>query len=252
MTDTKPVVLITGASGGIGSQAARLCAEQGARVAVHYCRNRERAEAALADLPGDAHAAYECDVTAPEHVQQLVAEVSESMGGLDVLVNNAGISERHAFDTLDFATWQSAWARIIETNLIGPANLSFCAAKHMLRHGGGRIVNVSSRGAFRGEPEMPWYGASKAGLNAMGQSLAQALAPHDVFVYTVAPGFVETPMAAIKLNGPQGDDIRRQSPMGRVAQPEEVARTIAFLALEAPAFLTGCIIDVNGASYLRS
>lgn len=115
-----------------------------------------------------------------------------------------------------------------------------------------RIVNVSSRGAFRGEPKQPAYGASKAGLNAMGQSMAQALAPHGVFVYTVAPGFVQTDLAAARLAGPDGDGLRAQSPLKRVAQPEEIARTLVFLGTEAPEFLTGCIIDVNGASYLRS
>jgi NAD(P)-dependent dehydrogenase (short-subunit alcohol dehydrogenase family) len=99
---------------------------------------------------------------------------------------------------------------------------------------------------------MPWYGASKAGMNAMGQSLAQALGPKGVFVYTVAPGFVETEMAATVLASPEGDSIRNQSSMGRVARPEEIAGTIGFLAFEAPEFMTGCIIDVNGASYLRS
>jgi NAD(P)-dependent dehydrogenase (short-subunit alcohol dehydrogenase family) len=99
---------------------------------------------------------------------------------------------------------------------------------------------------------MPWYGASKAGMNAMGQSLAQALGPKGVFVYTVAPGFVETEMAKSTLESPEGDNIRNQSSMGRVAQPAEIARTIGFLAFDAPAFMTGCIIDVNGASYLRS
>jgi NAD(P)-dependent dehydrogenase (short-subunit alcohol dehydrogenase family) len=148
--------------------------------------------------------------------------------------------------------WQAAWERILATNLLGPANLSFCAAKYMMANGGGRIVNVSSRGAFRGEPKQPAYGASKAGLNALGQSLAQALAPHGVFVFTVAPGFVQTDLAAARLAGPDGDDIRSQSPLNRVAQPEEVARTLVFLGLEAPEFLTGCIVDVNGASYLRS
>jgi NAD(P)-dependent dehydrogenase (short-subunit alcohol dehydrogenase family) len=122
----------------------------------------------------------------------------------------------------------------------------------MIARGGGRIVNVSSRGAFRGEPLMPWYGASKAGMNAMGQSLAQALGPLGVFVYTVAPGFVETEMAAAVLASAEGDSIRQQSSMGRVAQPEELGTTIGFLAFDAPAFMTGCIIDVNGASYLRS
>jgi NAD(P)-dependent dehydrogenase (short-subunit alcohol dehydrogenase family) len=125
-------------------------------------------------------------------------------------------------------------------------------ARHMIEHGGGRIVNVSSRGAFRGEPTAPAYGASKAGLNAMGQSLAQALAPHGVFVHTVAPGFVETERVAPRLSGPAGEAIRQQSPLGRVARPDEVARTVLFLAAPGTEFLTGCIVDVNGASYLRS
>jgi 3-oxoacyl-[acyl-carrier protein] reductase len=114
------------------------------------------------------------------------------------------------------------------------------------------LVTGSSRGAFRGEPETPAYGASKAGLNAMSQSLAQALAPHGVFFYVVAPGFVETDMADYLLRGPEGEGIRSQSPLGRVATPEEIARTVAFLATEAPDFMTGAIVDVNGASYLRS
>jgi NAD(P)-dependent dehydrogenase (short-subunit alcohol dehydrogenase family) len=122
----------------------------------------------------------------------------------------------------------------------------------MTERGGGRVVNVSSRGAFRGEPETPAYGASKAALNAMSQSMAQALAPHGVYFYVVAPGFVETDMANTLLRSPEGDAIRAQSPLGRVATAEEVARTVAFLASEAPDFMTGAIIDVNGASYLRS
>ena len=113
-------------------------------------------------------------------------------------------------------------------------------------------MNVSSRGAFRGEPECPAYGASKAGLNAFGQSMAQALAPHGITVGTVAPGFVETDMARRVLDGPRGDEVRAQSPTGRVARPEEVAAAVLWLASPAARFATGTIIDVNGASYLRS
>jgi len=122
----------------------------------------------------------------------------------------------------------------------------------MIKQGSGKIVNISSRGAFRGEPAAPAYGASKAGLNAMGQSLAIALAPHNIFVYTIAPGFVETAMARPHLTGKRKNEILNQSPIGRVAKPEEIAKTVVFLASEGTDFLTGCIIDVNGASYLRS
>jgi NAD(P)-dependent dehydrogenase (short-subunit alcohol dehydrogenase family) len=174
------------------------------------------------------------------------------MGQIDVLVNNAGIYIDHPIADIGFDGWRDAWQATLATNLVGPANLSYCVARHMMERGGGRIVNVSSRGAFRGEPDGPAYGASKAGLNAMSQSLAKALAPHNVFVFVVAPGFVETDMAAETLTGPMGDAVRNQSPLGRVARPEDIARTVLFLASEGSEFLTGCIVDVNGASYLRT
>jgi NAD(P)-dependent dehydrogenase (short-subunit alcohol dehydrogenase family) len=245
-------ILITGASGGIGRAAAIECAARGARIGVHYHSNRERAEETLAALDGDGHRLFQCDISDPAAAENLVDTADRELDGLGVLVNNAGISQRHNFEDLDYATWQATWRRIVDTNLTAAANLSFCAGQKMLAAGGGRIVNVSSRGAFRGEPLMPWYGASKAGMNAMGQSLAQALGPRGIFVYTVAPGFVETEMAAAVLASPEGEQIRNQSTIGRVAQPEELGKTIAFLALEAPEFMTGCIVDVNGASYLRS
>jgi len=245
-------VLITGASGGIGRAAALECALRGARVGVHYNANRERAEATLAALAGDGHQLFQCDIADADAAQQLIEQADAALDGLDVLVNNAGISQRHRFEDIDYDSWRETWRRIVDTNLTAAANLCFCAGQKMIAAGGGRIVNVSSRGAFRGEPLMPWYGASKAGMNAMGQSLAQALGPKGVFVYTVAPGFVETEMAAAVLSSAEGDSIRNQSTIGRVAQPEELGKTIAFLALEAPEFMTGSIVDVNGASYLRS
>jgi len=252
MSASNKAILVTGASRGIGRVAARLFAAAGNRVAVHYRQDADAAAETLASLTGEGHFSVAADVSDAQAVAGLVDEVTTRMGALDVVVNNAGVGEHHVVEQVDYSQWQAAWQRILATNLLGPANLSFCAAKYMIANGGGRIVNVSSRGAFRGEPKQPAYGASKAGLNAMGQSLAQALAPHGVFVFTVAPGFVQTDLAAARLAGPDGDEIRSQSPLKRVAQPEEVARTIVFLGVEAPEFLTGCIIDVNGASYLRS
>jgi 3-oxoacyl-[acyl-carrier protein] reductase len=252
MQITGKVALVTGSSRGIGRGIARELASRGARVAVHYRSDREAAQKTLASLDGGPHADFGADVADADSARGLVEDVTREMGGIDVLVNNAAIFEPHPVPETDFAGWRAAWTRTIATNLVGPANLSFLAARIMMERGGGRVVNVSSRGAFRGEPEAPAYGASKAGLNAMSQSLAQALAPHGVYFYVVAPGFVETDMASSLLSGPEGEGIRAQSPLGRVATAEEVARTVGFLASEAPAFMTGAIVDVNGASYLRS
>jgi 3-oxoacyl-[acyl-carrier protein] reductase len=249
---TAQVALVTGASRGIGRAIARMFAAAGAHVVVHYHHNRDDAERTLAGLPGAGHLLVQADLTAVESVARLAADVIAHVGRVHILVNNAGVFEAHPIADVSFDQWQRAWERTIQTNLIGPAHLTFCVARHMIEHGGGRIVNVSSRGAFRGEPTAPAYGASKAGLNAMGQSLAQALAPHGVFVHTVAPGFVETERVAPRLTGPAGEAIRQQSPLGRVAKPDEVARTVLFLAAPGTEFLTGCIVDVNGASYLRT
>jgi len=246
------VVLVTGASRGIGRAVAQQFAHHGARVAVHYHQNREAAEETLASLAGGPHTVFQAEVADAGAVQRLVEDVIEEMGKIDVLVNNAGIFEEHPVPDVDYAAWQDVWQRTLGVNLLGPANLSYCVARHMIQNGGGRIVNVSSRGAFRGEPEAPAYGASKAGLNAMSQSLAKALAPHNVFVYVVAPGWVATDMASPWMAGAEGEAIKQQSPLGRLAQPEEVARTVVFLASEGTDSLTGCIVDINGASYLRT
>jgi len=246
------VVLITGAAQGIGRATARQFAGQGARVVIHYNSNREQAEKTLASLRGDSHEIIQADITDADQSRKLIESVVRDFGRLDTLVNNAAIFELHPIATSSYDEWREAWQNTIGANLIGTANVTFCAAQQMIRQGGGRIVNVSSRGAFRGEPDAPAYGASKAGLNAMSQSLAQALAPHNVFVYVVAPGFVDTERVAWKVHGAEGKAISDQSPLKRVARPDEVARTILFLASEGTDFLTGCIIDINGASYLRS
>jgi 3-oxoacyl-[acyl-carrier protein] reductase len=248
MNFKQKVVLITGAARGIGRAIARQFAQHGATVALHYHSQQTAAEQTLRELPGDGHALLQADICDPAATQQLVQAVVAQYGHLDILVNNTGIYQDHPIADSTFAEWQAAWRATIDTNLIGTANVTYWTAQQMIAQGGGRIVNITSRGAFRGEPTAPAYGASKAAMNAMSQSLAQALAPHNVFVYAVAPGFVETERVAYKLN----DDIRNQSPLKRVAHPDEVAKTVLFLASEGTDFLTGCIVDVNGASYLRS
>jgi 3-oxoacyl-[acyl-carrier protein] reductase len=245
-------VLVTGGSRGIGRAVVQAFANHGAAAAINYNTNRQAAEETLRSLPGGSHFIVQADVTQPGSVQQLIDTVSQKFGGLDIVVNSAGVFIQHPLEDVGFAAWQRAWHDTLAVNLVGPANVCYYAARYMIKQGGGRIVNISSRGAFRGEPQSPAYGASKAGLNAMSQSLAQQLAKYNIFVGVVAPGFVETDMAAEYLIGPKGDEIRNQSPLGRVARPGEVAQAVLFLAAEGSEFMTGAIIDVNGASYLRS
>jgi NAD(P)-dependent dehydrogenase (short-subunit alcohol dehydrogenase family) len=244
--------LVTGASRGIGRAIASRLADRGVTVALHYHRNRAAAEETLKSLPGRGHALFAADISRPDAVEDLWGLASAHFGRVDVLVNNAGVYEEHPPLESSYADWNAAWARTLAANLTGPANLSLLAGQAMASAGGGRIVAVSSRGAFRGEPRAPAYGASKAGLNALSQSLAKALAPKSVYVYCLAPGWVDTDMAAECLAGPGGAAIRADLPLGRVATADEVAAAAVFCALDAPATMTGCIIDINGASYLRT
>lgn len=150
MTASGRAVLVTGASRGIGASVARAFAAGGDRVALHYGTRREQALGVSAELPGDGHVVVGADLADPEAVQAMVAEVAAALGGIDVLVNNAGVIEPHPITGSSYAEWQQAWRRTLDVNLVGAANVTWCALQHMGR--GARIVNVSSRGAFRGEP----------------------------------------------------------------------------------------------------
>jgi 3-oxoacyl-[acyl-carrier protein] reductase len=241
-------VLITGASGGIGAAIARALALRGVRLALHYGADREGAEATRRAVGGEGHLLVQADLSDAGAVERLWREASAAFR-IDVLVNNAGIFPSHAPLTTDYPEWASAWERTLAINLVGPAHLSYRAARSMAAQGGGRIVNISSRGAFRGEPSAPAYAASKAGLNALSQSLAKALAPKGVYVYAVAPGWVATERVAQHV---QDKAVLADQPLGRVATPDEVAQVVTWCALDAPPSMTGAILDVNGASYLRS
>jgi NAD(P)-dependent dehydrogenase (short-subunit alcohol dehydrogenase family) len=216
---------------------------------VHYGSRRDAALAVRESLPGEGHCVAGAVLNDPEAVRRMVDEVAEALGGIDVLVNNAGVFEPHAATETTYAEWQEAWNHTLGVNLIGAANVTWCVLQHM--GPGGRIVNVSSRGAFRGEPNHPAYGASKAGLIAFGQSLARALGSRGISVTAVAPGFVETDMAAVELAGESGRRRRAESPLGRVAKPEEIAAAVHYLASPEAEMASGGVLDVNGASYLR-
>jgi 3-oxoacyl-[acyl-carrier protein] reductase len=218
---------------------------------VHYGASRSAAEAVAASLAGDGHVVVGADLAEPEAVRAMVGEAAQALGGLDVLVNNAGVFMAHPITRTSYEEWQQAWRDTLAVNLVGAANVTWCAVPHMIEAGGGRIVNVSSRGAFRGEPDQPAYGASKAALVAFGQSLARALGPHRIAVTTVAPGWTATDMAAETLASPRGDAIRSESPLGRVATPTDVARAVLYLASPEAEFASGAVLDVNGASFLR-
>jgi NAD(P)-dependent dehydrogenase (short-subunit alcohol dehydrogenase family) len=251
MPDRGRAVLVTGASRGIGAAIARAFASAGDRVAVHYDRSVRLAEEVAASLPGGGHATVGADLADPDAVRGMVDDAAERLGGIDVLVNNAGVYEPHPITETSYSEWQQAWRHTLAVNLVGAANVTWCAVQHMLDGRGGKIVNISSRGAFRGEPAHPAYGASKAGIIAFGQSLARALGAHDIAVTAVAPGFVETDMAASELAGEGGVKRRGESPLKRVATPEEIAAAVVFLASPGATMASGAVLDVNGASYLR-
>ena len=246
-------VLVTGGSRGIGAAIARAFAERGDRVAVH-CRDALAAAEVVRDsLDGDQHVVVRADLAVPAEVRAMVDAAAAGLGGLDVLVNNAGIYLEHPVLGTSYEEWQAAWQATLGVNLIGAANVTWCAVQHMTAsgHRNGRIVNVGSRGAFRGEPTHPAYGASKAGLHAFGQSLAVALAPHGITVASVAPGYVATDMTEADLATAAGDVIRAQSPFNRVATVQEIAAAVVYLASPEAEWVSGAVLDLNGASYLR-
>jgi len=261
-------ILVTGASRGVGADVARTFANVcGDRVAIHCRGSRAEADAVLETLDGGGHVVVQGDLASPEDVRRFVAEAIEALGRIDVLVNNAALfaddpskeGRRLNCDVAgsSYEEWVSAWRRTTEVNLLGTANVTYQVARHMIEvdpadgFSRGRIVTVGSRGAYRGEPEVPAYGASKAAVHSMTQSLAVALAPHGIGCVGIAPGFIATDMTVELLESPAGQAIRAQSPFGRVATPQEVALAIMMLAEPQAEWASGSIVDFNGASYLH-
>lgn len=299
------VVLVTGASSGIGRSIAVACAAGGARVAIHYSSSETGAnESADLCVKAGADASdvdkFQCDLSDTSGAPaMLLSAVLSRFGRLDVLFNNAGVFITQPADTCvtppsllgnasispadalradaaeSMPAFTEAWNKTLALNLDAAAQLTYLAGRHFIRQAArgsdgawqetqppaqtgpppascGSIVMIGSRGAFRGEPQAWAYGASKAGLHQLAQSSAVALGRYGVVVTAVAPGFVATPMAESVLSGPAGDAIRGQSPWNRVATPEEVARAALFAgAFWSVPWLSGAILDVNGASYLR-
>ncbi|MGI8597697.1 MAG: SDR family NAD(P)-dependent oxidoreductase [Chitinophagaceae bacterium] len=246
-------VFITGGSRGIGRACAILFSKLKANVAITYKSNKVEAEKTLSMLDSDLmNVMYALDINDAASVENVFSNAVDQFKGIDVVVNNAGVFLEHKIDSISYEKWQQIWQETISTNLMGVSNLCYVAGQHMIKNGGGKIVNIGSRGAFRGEPDHPAYGASKAGLHAMSQSLAIALAPYNISIGVVAPGFVETDMTSAYLKSEKGNAVKKQSPLNRVATADEVANIVSVFAADGFEFMTGGIVDLNGASYLRT
>jgi len=243
--------LVTGASRGIGAAIARVLASHGARVAIHFRAGEAEAQAVLANLDGDGHVLLVADLADATAAAALPGRAAAALGGLDIVVNNAGIYERHPDAGADPEGWREVWDRTLAVNLTAPALICEAAAPLLEAAGGGHIVNISSRGAVRGEPEAPAYGASKGGLNSLSGSLAIALAPRGIRVVALAPAWVLTDMTRPYLEGPEGDGLRAQYPIGRIVEPEELAWTTLLVVSGKADALNGAVLDLNGGSHLR-
>ena len=239
MLGPKPHILVTGTSRGIGAAIFTALADRGATVVGHA---RSDSSNALGE-----------DLQDPAAADRLWDRAMDRLDGrIDVLINNAGVFEPIAVDAHPEA-WRAAWSRTLQINLQAAADLSRRAVMHWLDQGsGGRLVNISSRAAYRGDSAEHWhYAASKAGMVAMTKSIARAYAAEDVLAFAVCPGFTLTGMAENYVEQRGGPGLLADIPLGRVATPEEIGRTCAFLALDAPASMTGAVLDINGASYVR-
>ena len=232
-------IFATGTSRGIGRAIGERLAREDVRLIGHRSTDGDDSTIA-ADL---------IDPTAPRRIWEQALE--KLAGRIDVLINNAGIFEAASIDAPD-AAWSEAWQRTMQINLAASAELCRLAVLHFRRHGGGRIVNIASRAAHRGDSPAHWhYAASKAGMVAMTKTIARGYAAENILAFAVCPGFTMTGMADEYLASRGGSKLLADIPLGKVADPEEIAETVKFLAIDAPPSMTGAVLDVNGASYVR-
>ena len=230
-------ILLTGASRGIGAATYQLLKASGHQVLGHSTRGGDGL------IAGDL-----ADSDSPRRIWD---EAVSRLGRIDALVNNAGIYEGVDVNAADHE-WGSAWTRTLTINLTASANLCRLAVQHFKSNGGGRIVNVASRAAFRGDSPNHWhYAASKAGMIGMTRTIARAYAAENILAFAVAPGFTVSEMTEEYLQGRGGAAILADIPLGRVTSTDEVAEAVRWLATEAPAASTGSVIDLNGASFVR-
>ena len=243
------IVLVTGASRGIGAAIVRRVASAGGSVVLHYNRSRTEADALRRECP-DVHL-VQADLGAPDGAAKLWQGALAWKGRIDVLVNNAGLYEAVPVDAC-YETWSANWQRTLQVNLIAAADLSREAVQHFRRQGGGILINIASRAGFRGDgADYMSYAASKGGMIALARTMARAFAADKVLVYVIAPGFVDTAMADDFIARHGEEAITREIPLGEMASPESVADIAAFLASGAARHATGATFDINGASYMH-
>ena len=241
-------VLLTGGSKGIGAAALEALAYAGASVVFTYRSGAAEARALCARFPS-VHA-YQCDLADHAGLPALVGYCVKTIGAIDVLINNAAIFADNPFDGSDYGAWRQGWQHTFDVNLFGPAHLAFLAMAHMRKRGHGKIINIASRAAHRGELSFADYGASKAALVNLTKSIARSCAKDGIIALAVAPGFIQTEMAREELERRRAQ-IEAEIPSGRVGTPEEVAGFIAFLASPMADYANGATIDLNGGSYVR-
>jgi 3-oxoacyl-[acyl-carrier protein] reductase len=242
--------LVTGGSQGIGAATVRVLHEAGANVFFTYRSRADLAQALCAELGTRVYASF-ADLGDAASLPGLVDDCVRMLGGIDVLVNNAGIFAENPFTGDDLEAWRAGWQRTFAINVFAAADLAWLAMREMRRaNTGGRIINVASRAAHRGELTFADYGASKAALLNLTKSIARGCAADGIVAFSVAPGFIATEMAAQALVD-DGDAIAAEIPSGRVGSAADVAGVIAFLASPLANYATGTTIDVNGASYVR-
>ncbi|PSN19151.1 3-oxoacyl-ACP reductase [filamentous cyanobacterium CCP5] len=247
---TDKVVLVTGASRGIGAVTAQTLHKAGARVVLHYGQGQVEAETIAAQLDPDRVALVQADLAAPGAANGLWQAAIAPWGHIDTVVNNAATMPAAPVEG-DWEPWSTAWQQTLQVNLIAVADLCRAAIAHFQRRSGGTLINISSRAAFRGDgPEFAPYAAAKAGVIGLSRTLARAYAP-GVRVYAIAPGFVHTDRIEQVMQEKGRDYVTKDIPMGNPADPQDIANLVCFLAAGLAPHATGATFDINGASYFH-
>jgi len=244
------VVLVTGASRGIGQAIAEKMSESGAKVALHYNSNKEKAEKVLSSLNSESFA-FRADLSNSDEAINLFRQVVGHYGKMDCLVNNAGIAIKSNPEG-ENSSWIGAWQQTMNVNLLATGILCKLSVEHFIKNGGGRIINISSRAAFRGDTkEYLAYAASKGGVVSLTKSIARAYGKDNIKAFTIAPGFVRTDMAQDFMDVYGEDFALNDIALPKLTEPKDIAPTVVFLASGLADHATGCTIDINAGSYVH-